>query len=92
VNGRESRIDWTTAQYVFVQLPTCQSCGSARWMRQRTITTDESIERLAICLDCGAPHRIVTEFPQRGNIDYVMDTMKQVHQQSRHEHDDNRRT
>ena len=73
-----SRIDWSAAEYVFVDVPTCRSCGSPRWKRQRTITTNESVERLAICMDCGAPHRIVTEFPPQGNVDGVMDTMKQV--------------
>jgi hypothetical protein len=75
-DSAQHRVDWSTAQYIFVDVPACQSCGSSRWKRQRTITTVESIERLALCLDCGAPHRIVTEFPQRGNIDSAMDTME----------------
>jgi hypothetical protein len=68
-----TRIDWSAAEYVIVELPACPYCGSPRWKRQRTITTKPtsddggSIERLAVCLDCRGGYRILTEFPRWGN-------------------------
>lgn len=63
-------VNWAEAPYVFVENPACDNCGSERFQRIRTVTSsDGSVMRKAICLDCGTPNKIVQGLPRGGKDD-----------------------
>lgn len=63
------RVDWTTADCVFIARPLCPSCGRAGYVKVRTLPaeSDGSQTKLVVCRQCAAPYKIVVENPESGN-------------------------
>ena len=64
------RIDWHDLPIVFVTLPTCPACGSARYIGTRSEANgDGSTTIKAVCRACSQPFKICRELPEIGNKD-----------------------
>ena len=65
-------VNWAEVEYVFVENPACKKCGSERYKRIRTETSDEGgVMRKGICLDCGAPNKFLWAVPHGGKDDLL---------------------
>jgi hypothetical protein len=60
---------WADAPYVFVELPSCPHCGTAR--RPIVVRSeaggDGSVMRKCVCRRCSGRYRLVLELPATGN-------------------------
>jgi transposase-like protein len=58
---------WQDKPFVFVTLPTCPTCGSARRTTTRSVRdADGSVARRSRCRECGAKFTVVLGFPDIG--------------------------
>lgn len=65
---RRERIDWQTAEWVFVTLPSCPSCGGLDYHSVRSEATGDGGSTIkAICKECSEPFKIARELPSYGN-------------------------
>ena len=56
------RIDWSTAEMVFVTLPTCPACGATGYHRIRTAANgDGSRTKRVVCRLCGETKAIIRD-------------------------------